>query len=81
MDQSRVIHGIGVSPGIAIGKAHVLEHKGISIPHYTLKTDQDIVQECAHFEAAVASTEKELEEAKARIHPNFSEHAHVLDVY
>lgn len=81
MDQSRVIHGIGVSPGIAIGKAHVLEHKGISIPHYTLKTDQDIVQECAHFEAAVASTENELEEAKARIHPNFSEHAHVLEVY
>ena len=82
MDQpSRTIHGIGASPGIAIGKAHLLKHDRVPIPHYTLSDDQAVEAECGRFEAAVNKTQLQLEEIKARIHPEFREHAHILDTH
>jgi phosphoenolpyruvate-protein phosphotransferase (PTS system enzyme I) len=82
MDQpSRTIHGIGASPGIAIGKAYLLKHDRVPIPHYTLSDDQAVEAECRRFEAAVNKTQLQLEEIKARIHPEFREHAHILDTH
>ena len=82
MDQpSRTIHGIGASPGIAIGKAYLLKHDRVPIPHYTLGDDQAVEAECRRFEAAVNKTQQQLEEIKARIHPEFREHAHILDTH
>ncbi|HAA02923.1 MAG TPA: phosphoenolpyruvate--protein phosphotransferase [Syntrophobacteraceae bacterium] len=78
---SRVIHGVGASPGIAIGKAYVLKHDRVPIPHYTLGDEQAIEAECQRFEAAVAQAELQLEEIKSRIHPDFKEHAHILDAH
>lgn len=82
MDQpSRTIQGIGASPGIAIGKAYLLKHDRVPIPHYTLSDDQAVEAECQRFEAAVNKTQLQLEEIKARIHPEFREHAHILDTH
>jgi phosphotransferase system enzyme I (PtsI) len=82
MDQSfKVIQGIGASPGIAIGKAHVLERRRIAIPHHTLEDEKAIGEECTRFEAAVAKTELDLEDIKRRIHPELVEHVQVLEVY
>ncbi len=82
MEQSsKAIQGIGVSPGIAIGKAYLLEHWRITVPHHTLEDEAVISEECARFEAAVSKTEIELEDIKRRIHPDLVEHAQVLEVY
>jgi phosphoenolpyruvate-protein phosphotransferase (PTS system enzyme I) len=78
---SRVIHGIGVSPGIAIGKAYLLERRRISIPHHSLADEKVIAEECKRFEAAVSKTEMDLEHIKRRVHPDFIEHTQVLEVY
>ncbi len=82
MDQpSRTIHGIGASPGIAIGKAYLLKHDRVPIPHYTLSDEHAVEAECRRFEAAVSQTQLQLEEIKFRIHPDFKEHAHILDAH
>jgi phosphoenolpyruvate-protein phosphotransferase (PTS system enzyme I) len=82
MDQaSRTIHGIGVSPGIAIGKAYLLPRGRIPIPYYTLLGDNAVEDELKRFEAAVQKAEKDLEALKQKIHPDLKEHAHVLEVH
>jgi phosphoenolpyruvate-protein phosphotransferase (PTS system enzyme I) len=78
---SRVIQGIGVSPGIAIGKAFLLERRRISIPHHSLADEKAIAEECKRFEAAVSKTEMDLEDIKRRVHPDFITHTQVLEVY
>lgn len=81
MDQaSSTIQGIGVSPGIAIGKAYLLEKGRIPIPHYTLE-GKAVDEECERFETAVSTVEQDLEEIKRRVHPELKEHAHVLEVH
>jgi phosphoenolpyruvate-protein phosphotransferase (PTS system enzyme I) len=80
-ESSRIIQGVGASPGIAIGKAYILERRRISIPHHTLEDEKAIAEECKRFEAAVSKTEMDLEEIKRRIHPDFAEHTLVLEVY
>jgi phosphotransferase system enzyme I (PtsI) len=82
MDQpSKVIQGIGASPGIAIGKAYLLERDRAPIPHYTLSDEKAVEEECQRFEAAVAEAEKELEEIKQQLHSDFKEHAYILDTH
>lgn len=82
MDQaSRTLHGIGVSPGIAIGKAYLLPRGRIPIPYYTLLGENAVEEELTRFESAVQKAEKDLEALKLRIHPDLKEHAHVLEVH
>lgn len=82
MDQaSRTIHGIGVSPGIAIGKAYLLPRGSIPIPYYTLLGDSAVEEELNRFEEAVQKTESDLEALKQKIHPDLKEHAHLLEVH
>jgi phosphotransferase system enzyme I (PtsI) len=79
--QSRSIQGIGASPGIAIGKAYLLKRDRIPVPHYKLADEAGVAAECQRFEAAVAQAEQDLEEIKLRVHPDFKEHAHILDAH
>src|SRR5690242_5522755 len=81
MSHSIKIKGVGVSPGIAIGKAHLLERSRMPIPYYTLFGEDAVSDECKRFEAAVAKAEEDLEVIKRGIHPDFKEHAHVLEVH
>ena len=78
---SRNVYGIAVSPGIAIGKAHVLERGKIQIPQYTLPNGAAVERECERFERAVMRAEKDLREIKERIHPEFREHAQIIEVH
>ncbi|MGV8073510.1 MAG: phosphoenolpyruvate--protein phosphotransferase [Syntrophobacteraceae bacterium] len=78
---SKIIQGIGVSPGIAIGKAYVLERGRITIPYYTVNDEKTIAEECSRFETAISKAEKDLEDLKAKVHPDLKEHAHVIEVH
>ena len=56
---STVINGIGVSPGIRIGKAHLYMGSNIIIPKYTINK-KDIQNELDRFEAALEKTKIEI---------------------
>jgi phosphoenolpyruvate-protein phosphotransferase (PTS system enzyme I) len=57
--------GLGVSLGIAIGPAHVVESGSVHVPEYKLEPDK-IEPERARFAAAVAKSQKQLGKLKAK---------------
>ncbi len=57
---SFVLHGIGVTGGIAIGRAQLVSHATIEVAHYAVRTDQ-VAAEIARFAQAIHAVQKELE--------------------
>ncbi len=55
----RVYSGIGVSPGIAIGPAHIFTRQAQSVEDYRIAAD-DVQNELGRFEAAIQRAEKDL---------------------
>ena len=78
---SKKVQGVGVSPGIAVGKAYLLDRGSVPIPYYMLETEQATQEECFRFEDAVAKAENDLESIKLGIRDDFVEHARVLEVH
>lgn len=56
---SFTLHGLAVSQGIAIGRAHLISHAILEVAHYAIK-DKDIPREIARFEEALATVRAEL---------------------
>ena len=54
------LHGIGVSGGIAIGRAQLVSHATLEVAHYTIPASK-VPAEIARFETALAEVRKELE--------------------
>ncbi len=79
-NSSLVIDGIGASPGISIGKAHVLDRHRIAFPKYNVLGDEAVELECRRFEEAVVKAESDLESIKKTVRSEFMEHAHLLEV-
>src|SRR5512146_827543 len=57
---SFALHGIGVSGGIAIGRAHLLSHATREVAHYTIAAAQ-VPAEIERFASAVKEVERELD--------------------
>src|SRR5689334_17669682 len=57
---SFTIHGIGVSGGIAIGRAHLLTHTQLEVEHYDI-SEADVPQEQARFDHAIQTARGELD--------------------
>ena len=66
---SFTLHGIGVSPGIAIGVARLASHSRIEVAHYVL-SQQYLDKEIARFEDAVATVRNEMELLRTQIPAN-----------
>ncbi len=79
-NSSLTIRGIGAAPGIAIGKAILLERGRVPVPHYRLFGEQAVAEECKRFEEAVCEAESDLETIKKSIRSEFQEHARLLEV-
>lgn len=60
---SFTLHGLAVSSGIAIGRAHLVSHATLEVAHYKLK-DRDVAAEVERFDAAVAAVRAELDQLK-----------------
>ncbi|HEX6944783.1 MAG TPA: phosphoenolpyruvate--protein phosphotransferase [Casimicrobiaceae bacterium] len=54
------LHGIGVSGGIAIGRAHLVSHAILEVAHYEIGASK-VPAEIARFSTAVAEVQKDLE--------------------
>jgi phosphotransferase system enzyme I (PtsI) len=57
---SFVLHGIGVSGGIAIGKAQLLSHATLEVAHYSI-TPAEVPTEIERLTQAMQAVQKELE--------------------
>jgi phosphoenolpyruvate-protein phosphotransferase (PTS system enzyme I) len=63
---SFTIHGIGVSGGIAIGRAHLLQQAGLEVPRYAVPAPE-AAAESARFDAAVEQVRAEFEELRESV--------------
>ena len=79
-NSSLTIKGIGAAPGIAIGKAYLLERGRIPVPRYKLFGEEAVALECKRFKEAVAKAESDLEAIKKSIPSEFREHSRLLEV-
>jgi len=57
---SFALHGVGVSRGIAIGRAQLVSHATLEVAHYTIPASK-VAAEVARFTVAVKEVQKELE--------------------
>ncbi len=63
---SFAIHGIGVSAGIAIGRAHLISNALLEVSHYQLPTEL-IADEVKRFEAAISTVKHDLEAVRRQL--------------
>ncbi len=57
---SFVLHGVGVSSGIAIGRAHLASHAALEVAHHIVPADQ-VNNEISRLDTAFAAVREELE--------------------
>jgi phosphotransferase system enzyme I (PtsI) len=77
----KVLKGIGVSPGIVIGKAALLERQRPTFVPRRITAGQ-VAAEVKRFEGAIEKSKAQLEEVKQRIlEKGFSQHSYILDVH
>lgn len=73
--------GLGVSPGIAIGEAHLLSRARMAAIERTIEPS-DVDAEVAAFEEAVEQSRRQLEEVRRKVtekHPK--EHVYIIDTH
>ncbi len=63
---SFTIHGIGVSGGIAIGRAHLVSHTKLEVAHYEVPPEQ-VADEVVRFDLAVATVRGELDHLRGAV--------------
>jgi phosphoenolpyruvate-protein phosphotransferase (PTS system enzyme I) len=63
------MHGIGVSSGIAIGRAHLVSNALLEVVHYQLPTKM-VDSEIQRFDDAIATVKKDLEAVRAQLPAN-----------
>ncbi|MEW6512376.1 MAG: phosphoenolpyruvate--protein phosphotransferase [Pseudomonadota bacterium] len=56
---SFTLHGLAVSQGIAIGRAHLISHATLEVAHYAIR-ERDVPREIARFEEALKTVRSEL---------------------
>jgi len=77
-----VLKGIGVSPGIVIGKAYIFDRFDPQISFYILQNEEQVVLETERLKNALIESEKELQEIKRKIHDiGGEESSYIIDVH
>ena len=76
-----ILKGIGVSPGVAIGKAYRVDRDRVSLVYYYLPSPARTEKEKKRFDAAVDKAETDLKEIKSKIAGEFPEHGFILDTH
>ena len=69
------LKGIAVSPGIIIGKAHLVDRSRVKILYQYLINDDHINKEVERFREAIDNTERQLITLKDRMPEQVQEHA------
>ncbi|MBL4720372.1 MAG: hypothetical protein JKY20_04470 [Alphaproteobacteria bacterium] len=84
LKEERVLEGLGVSPGIAIGTPHVTESGAPTVPEYSIDETQ-IESEKSRFKVAVSRSSRQIRRLKNRaltMHGSAGEElGYLLDAY
>jgi len=76
-----MFYGIGVSPGITIGKVYHLDRKRIDIPEYQISTTQ-VEKEIERFEKAIILSQSQLEKTQSQLTKDLGEdHIYIIDTH
>ena len=75
----KTMRGIPASPGIIIGKAHLVDRERTKIIYQYLITDEQLDREVERFRHAVQLTENQLTTLKNKLPDHVKEHAFILD--
>ncbi|MBW2622227.1 MAG: phosphoenolpyruvate--protein phosphotransferase, partial [Deltaproteobacteria bacterium] len=81
IDKDTVLTGVAASPGVVIGKAYMVDRSKVDIVYQYLIDESFIGQEVDRFNEAVNQTQTQLEEIRAEMPPELSDHAHILDAH
>jgi phosphotransferase system enzyme I (PtsI) len=76
------LHGLAVSPGIAIGRAQLVSHATLEVAHYTIR-ERDVAAEIERFDAALQTVQTELGalRGEASVHGTPAELAAFVDIH
>lgn len=81
VNEHKVFKGIGVSPGIIIGKATLLERQRIRFTPRRI-TARQVNAEVKRFQEAIEKSKRDLQEVKERIvEKGFTQHSYILDAH
>ncbi|MBU2252427.1 MAG: phosphoenolpyruvate--protein phosphotransferase, partial [Proteobacteria bacterium] len=67
LKETTVMKGIGVSPGVVIGKAYLFDRRDAQVPLYKLNDPSLIAGEIRRFRKALRESEKQLIELKNQL--------------
>jgi phosphotransferase system enzyme I (PtsI) len=74
-----VFHGIGVSPGIAIGSAYLLEQENVDVIEKRSVQPKDIDSEINRFKNAVQKAQEYLHNIIQEVPDEYQDHVYILD--
>jgi phosphotransferase system enzyme I (PtsI) len=74
-----LMQGIPVSPGIIVGKAHLVDRSTVKILYQYLIDEKQVAGEVERFENAIRSTEEQIKILKNRVPEHVKEHSFILD--
>jgi phosphotransferase system enzyme I (PtsI) len=73
------LKGIAVSPGIIIGKAHLIDRSRVKILYQYLISDQQVNKEVERFKDALAAAKDQITHLKNRMPEQIKRHSFILD--
>lgn len=76
----RVLEGLGVSPGYAIARAHLVDRRRMQVPKFHLEPHQ-LDDEIERFEAALRVSEAQVRTLRNRLEAAGEEHYLILDAH
>jgi len=79
--KSKMLEGVVVSPGVAIGRAFLFRHEELDLPRYTVD-ESAVDDEIGRYQSALKKTRRELEEIQRRIQQELSDsHARIFQAH
>ncbi|HUT83864.1 MAG TPA: phosphoenolpyruvate--protein phosphotransferase [Thermodesulfobacteriota bacterium] len=80
MEENFLLRGIGVSQGVAIGKAFLLKRSKVEVSKYSQIPPEEIPGEVERFKAAIEETRRNLVAVREKIRQKgFQEASHIMD--
>ncbi len=77
----RKLKGIAVSPGIIIGKAHLIDRSRVKILYQYLISEQQVNKEVERFKEAINAAKDQIIHLKNRMSEQIKRHSFILDTH
>src|SRR3954451_5966878 len=76
-----LLRGVGASPGLAVGPAFLVDRRRVKTPKRHI-ADEEVDNEIARFDAALAASDEQLERVKRKLSEREGEdHFHIIEAH